>query len=180
MKTKYSSIIERNIQMFSELKTLVSLVLESHTEPLSAREVHVAVQTLADRKIDNVSVRNALRRLEKDGLVASRVETAKERAIRYGGAGARQTSGPARLFAFGKTVPTRTQVEVIPGERLKAGGRPTGRKNKVRPARVAKVKTVQSFQVQDVIEALVQERTSKLQARVAELEDRLARIKKLV
>ena len=177
--TKYSPIIEKKIQMFNELKSFVRTVLYSHQEPLSVLEIHVATEALAGRKINEISVRNALARLEAAGTITSRTETMHERLLRLNGK--RNTSVQARLYAAGETVPDRTQAVVIEGVQLKSGGRRPGSKNKKKTVIVKSSgkKNLDYLTKKDLLDALVEARVKELQARVAELEDRLSKIKQL-
>lgn len=175
MKT-LSPVIQKKIAMFQTLQDNIQLTLLESTQPLSVLEIQTSIGTLTGRNVDNVSVRNALQRLQDAGLVSKRTETVEERLIRSAG---RAPKGyQASLYwAKGKTVPARTVTEVVPGVKLEIGGRRPGRTNKVKTA--AKSQTA-DLQIERLIEIIVQERTAKLQARVAELEDRLAKIKRLI
>jgi hypothetical protein len=175
MKT-LSPVIQKKIAMFQTLQDNIQLTLLESSQPLSVLEIQTLIQKLTGRAVDNVSVRNALQRLQDAGLVSKRTETVEERLIRS--AGKAPKGYQASLYwAKGKTVPARTVTEAVPGMTLKISKR--------RPASGKKVKTAAKSQTADLqierlIEIIVQERTSKLQARVAELEDRLAKIKRLI
>ena len=167
---KYNQVIEEKIMMFQTLKDNVQLTLLESTQPLSVLELQQAISQMTGRKADPVSVRNALIRLEAAGLVSKRTETMDERLIR---SSMRAPKGyQASLYwAKGNVVPPRTVAEAVPGVVLKTGRR---------PASTRKGKTAtKKHTVDQLIDLLVSERTAKLQARVAELEDRLAKIKRL-
>ena len=175
MKT-LSPVIQKKIAMFQTLQDNIQLTLLESTQPLSVLEIQTSIQKLTGRTVDNVSVRNALQRLQDAGLVSKRTETVQERLIRSAG---RAPKGyQASLYwAKGKTVPARTVTEAVPGMKLEIAGRRPGRTKKVKTA--AKSQTADS-QLMSLVDRIVDERTAKLQARVAELEDRLAKIKRLI
>lgn len=175
MKT-LSPVIQKKIAMFQTLQDNIQLTLLESSQPLSVLEIQTSIQTLTGRTVDNLSVRNALQRLQDAGLVSKRTETVEERLIRS--AGVAPKGYQASLYwAKGKTVPARTVTEAVPGMTLKNSVRRPARGKKTKTA--AKSKTSGS-QITELIDIIVQERTAKLQARVAELEDRLAKIKSLI
>lgn len=165
-----SPFIKEKIAMFQTLQDNVQLTLLESNQPLSVLEIQQAINSLTGRKADPMSVRKALGRLQDAGLVSKRTETMHERFIRS--AGKAPKGYQASLYwAKGNVVPPRTVAEAIPGVVLKTGRR---------PASTRKSKTAaQKHTADQLIDLLVSERTAKLQARVSELEDRLAKIKRL-
>lgn len=161
---------------------LVERVLTNSKQPLTIREVIEFIYSETGHRYRPQYVRLALQELVRARLVSKRAETEQDRVIRTGSSAVRGV--PANLFwaPCAETVPARTEAISAPARKTV---RKTVRKHSPVPAKAkSKVqargeqKTLTGDAI-TLIEILVQERTMKLTAEVADLRDKLNAISRI-
>lgn len=148
------------------------IVVES-LMPLTINEIGALFREKTGRGISREYLRARLELLEAVNKVTSRPETPSEVALQLDARG-----GPARLF-FTENTPqlTRTQLPNVPRAALRIVRRENRKKVQRRPQKTTSSSTTDSLA--RVLDALYADRTVELQARIKELEARLAQIVKL-
>jgi len=145
--------------------------------PLTINEIGALFNEKTGRSLSREYLRARLELLEAVNKVASRPEMQSEIELHGDARG-----GPARLFYTSSTPQlTRTQLPNVPSAALRLVRRQNKVKNKKATQRRAQ-RTTSSFATDSLakaLDALYADRTVELQARIKELETRLAQIARL-
>jgi hypothetical protein len=171
----------------------VRSILASQTQPLSVVEITELVSRETKHAYDETYIRLALKELSITGKVSSRKETTEERSVR--GQGNVSRSMRAMLFwAPAGIVPPRTVAEAVPGLTLFNPETYTARKiykyptKKIQRAHLnaqlvevtpLPVAASSSAVVDYLIEKMVTERTTELQAQLDAANAKLAKLQEL-
>lgn len=143
--------------------------------PLTINEINALFKEKTGRPISREYMRARLEQLEAVGKIASRVETLEEMDLRKDARG-----GASRLFFSDRArQSTRTQLPNVSPAALRSVRRQNRKKEQ---SRRRALKTTSSFATDSLAQALdvlYADRTATLQARINELETRLAQIAKL-
>lgn len=173
--------LESHIQALREkgkkTRDYVELAVRGSAQPLTTFEVANLVHQLSERKLDLVYVKKVLTDLVNEGVLQSRIETSEERTIRAGGKSVR--GAMARLYWYGSKSTKRTDRVVVRGVMLTDDGADyTTWKNRNKDAGLLGRKKVQTGTLESIIDDLISNHVADLQARVADLENKLTGIKK--
>jgi hypothetical protein len=169
-------------------RELADFVLNAVNEPITALEATNLMAQLAERKYDYKYVSKILKELVANGRAVARVETDTERSTRANG---RLTKGYNGMLYIGtadgsKYVPARTTAVLVPGVELGNSSsssikynytyeKKTKRKYKkraVNPAGLPSKSKSLTGDINELVEQLIEARTSKLQSKL----DRIAAI----
>lgn len=154
---------ETRLRVGNETKQQMISTIESQQVPLTINEINHLLKDTFGRAISRQHLRIVLKDLADEGVIKSRLESPSEQDLRVSTARGMR----ALLFGTGKTI--EVQRKALPF----VTSYKTVYKTKKRPAVAPKVT------INELIESMVADRTSKLAKRVAELEARLAKIAKI-
>lgn len=167
---------EKKRELGEKTKDMVRLIVSGSDQPLTVMEIVRFFEVIDEREIHPTYVSQIANKLVDAGVFSVRVETELEHALR-GGYG-----NKCAMLYWGQPggVPTRTKGTIIDGvttmnKIVKRNKKRKAKATKKTSGLVAAPKTM-TGDVSEMIEALIAARTKELQARVNELEARLARI----
>lgn len=170
-----------------ETATNVFNAIAAAPQPITAGELIVALRS-SGHGYSGLTMMDVIRHLEKLGAISSRKETDAERRLRFkdvNGIPGAQRGGRVKFYWVPDTLgdsPTRTRFSIVPGTDLFTGPRSltsvmhsTRTRKKTRPGKAAKVQTGRPGMAAPEVQT---GRIVRLERRVAELEQTIARLTK--
>lgn len=115
--------IEQKQAQAAEFREIVLMAIESLAHPVTVAEVQKYVGMELNREFNQPRIRAAFDALLQEGRLVSRLETKKERELRFGGQ--RPIASQAILYyptSLGSEVPPRTKTVVVDGATLTGRG----------------------------------------------------------
>jgi hypothetical protein len=193
----FISNLEKRKADAKSFRDLVLIALDSLGQPATVTEIQHHISTELNKEFSQPRIRYAVDALINEGLLSFRVETPGERELRFNGL--TPLGNPATLYfpsEYGSTVPPRTVAVIVEG--LALNGPNTG--PRARKAKKVKIKTEPALYLEQKVQMgsapvpgtttdaaveyllnrLVEERTADLRAELAEAQERLAQMKKLL
>jgi hypothetical protein len=169
---------EKRREIGEETRNTIKMIVNESDQPMTTAEVTRMYELISGRSLNYTYISMILNDAVEAGELSSRTETALERDMR-GGKGARL----ANLFwRSAKTVPARTKGKIVDG--VKSSTVLTyskkSRTGKKKNAGVARTRKVVTDDISEMIENLVATRTEALQKQVADLEEKLAKIRSAI
>jgi hypothetical protein len=175
---------EKRREIGEETRNTIKMIVSESDQPMTTAEVTRMYELISGRSLNYTYISVILNDAVEAGELSSRTETALERDMR-GGKGARL----ANLFwRSAKTVPARTKGKIVDGVKSSTAYTypPNVRrgknknKNKKKNAGVAMTRKAATDDISAMIESLVATRTEALQRQVADLEEKLAKIRSAI
>lgn len=179
---------EKRREQGEETRNTIKMIVKESDQPITTAEVARIHELTSGRRLNYTYISMILNDAVAAGELSSRQETVLECDLRVG-AGARSASRLSKLYwRSAKTVPTRTRGKIVDG--VESSTALTYQKNSKyskkakraakKNAGVAKAAPNMTGDISVMIELLVATRTEALQRQVAELEDKLAKIRSAI
>jgi len=173
---------EKRREIGEETRNTIKMIVSESDQPMTTAEVTRMYELISGRSLNYTYISVILNDAVEAGELSSRTETVLEREMR-GGKGARLAN---LYWRSAKTVPARTKGKIVDGVKSSTAYtypshvRRGKNKNKKKNAGVAKTRKVATDDISEMIESLVATRTEALQRQVAELEEKLAKIRSAI
>ncbi len=175
---------EKRREIGEETRNTIKMIVSESDQPMTTAEVTRMYELISGRSLNYTYISVILNDAVAAGELSLRTETVLEREMR-GGKGARLAN---LYWRSAKTVPARTRGKIVDGVKSSTAytypahvqrGKKKN-KNKKKNAGVAKAAPSMTGDISAMIELLVATRTEALQRQVAELEDKLAKIRSAI